>query len=376
MTNGPILVVDDEPGILRVLAISLEDAGYRVVTAAEGQEALRRFREIAYPPLVLTDIKMPGMDGLALLKAIKAEHPETEVIVMTGHGDMDLAISSLRYDATDFVTKPVDEEALRLALRRARERILLRRRLREYTENLERLVQKKTRELLDAERLAAVGETVADLAHAIKNIASGLEGGAFVLEKGLESDNREYLEQGWAMVKANVSRIRNLALDLLGFAKPVSLRRMPTDPNEPVREVVDLMIDRARAQGVSLEMDLTPDLDSLDIDGPGIHRALLNLVTNALEACSNRSAPDKPRWIRLSTSPLYKGVIWAVQDNCGGMPKDVQAKVFTRFFTTKGSQGTGLGLMMTQKIVEAHGGRIEWTSEPGVGSRFMIVLEE
>ena len=102
--SEPILLVDDEEGIRRVLGISLADSGYEVHLAADGREALEVFQRLR-PPIVLTDIKMPGMDGVELLKRIKAIDPETEVIMISGHGDMDLAVQSLKNDAADFVTK-------------------------------------------------------------------------------------------------------------------------------------------------------------------------------------------------------------------------------------------------------------------------------
>lgn len=198
-----ILLVDDEAGIRTVLGITLADRGYTVTPAENGEEALRLFREIR-PSIVLTDIKMPDMDGIELLQHIKAEAPDTEVIMFTGHGDMELAIKSLKHDATDFVTKPINDDILEIALKRARERLALRRRLREYTHELERLVEEKARQLVEAERMAAVGQTVAELAHTIKNIANALKGSIFVLGKGIELDEREYLLEGWRMVKGNV----------------------------------------------------------------------------------------------------------------------------------------------------------------------------
>ena len=189
-----ILLVDDEEGIRKVLAIALTDSGYNVHKAESGAEALRIFRE-KKPPIVMTDIKMPGMDGIELLRKIKEESPDTEVIMITGHGDMELAIQSLKFDATDFITKPIHDDVLEIALRRAKEKIYFKAKLKDYTENLERLVEEKTEKLLEAERLAAIGQTVAGLAHAIKNIAGGLTGGTFVLEKGIELENRKYLHQ-------------------------------------------------------------------------------------------------------------------------------------------------------------------------------------
>ena len=138
-----LLLVDDEAGIRKVLSISLSDIGYTVFTAENGEEALKIFRKET-PPIVLSDIKMPGMDGIQLLRTIKHENPDTEVIMITGHGDMDLAIKSLKYRAIDFVTKPINDDVLEIALNRANEKILMRQQLREYTENLEALVREKS----------------------------------------------------------------------------------------------------------------------------------------------------------------------------------------------------------------------------------------
>ena len=170
------MLVDDEEGIRKVLGISLTDLGYQVLTAENGEEALEIFRR-ENPPIVLTDIKMPVMDGIELLRKIKDESSDTEVIMISGHGDMDLAIKSLKYRAIDFVTKPINDDILEIALGRAHEKILMRQRLREYTENLEAMVQEKSAQLVEIERQVAVGQAVEGLASMLRNLAGDLEGG-------------------------------------------------------------------------------------------------------------------------------------------------------------------------------------------------------
>ena len=137
-----LLLVDDEAGIRSLLSISLVDIGFEVVTAADGRQALELFRAHR-PSIVLTDIKMPGMDGIELLETIKKEQPATEVIMITGHGDMELAIKSLKMDATDFITKPINDDALEIALKRATDRIAMRRQIKAYTDRLEKIVAEK-----------------------------------------------------------------------------------------------------------------------------------------------------------------------------------------------------------------------------------------
>jgi PAS domain S-box-containing protein len=174
--DNSLLLVDDEEDIREVFGIFLADMGYEIFTAENGTEALRIFRE-KHPPIVLSDIKMPGMDGLELLQIIKKESPDTEVIMITGHGDMDIAIQSLKYEATDFITKPINDDALEISLKRAREKISMRQQLREHTENLEKLVAEQSAKLIEAERLAAIGQAVEGLSSVIWDIAGDLEGG-------------------------------------------------------------------------------------------------------------------------------------------------------------------------------------------------------
>jgi signal transduction histidine kinase len=367
-----ILLVDDEEGIRKVLGISLADMGYDVLTAENGQEALRIFKKVC-PAIVLTDIKMPEMDGIELLRRIKERNPDTEVIMITGHGDMDLAIKSVKFEATDFVTKPINDEILEIALQRAQERIAIRRQLNDYTQNLEQLVREKTQKLLEAERLAAVGQTVTDLSHAIKNIAGGLKGGTFVLEKGIELSHQEYLMQGWEMIKGNVDKITNLSLDLLNYAKGTELNYQLTDPNQPAQEVVHLMAPLAKEQGIDLSIEIERDLKEINFDPELIHRCLLNLVTNAIDACQSKDSDNeiKTIYVRTRKKPGW-GAEYQVVDNGSGMKNEIKKKIFHRFFSTKGSAGTGIGLMITKKIVDAHQGEITVKSNDKVGSEFII----
>jgi len=360
-----VLLVDDEAGIRKVLRISLEDGGYRVHTAQDAVKALEIYKKHS-PPVVMTDIKMPGMNGIDLLKALKELNPDVEVIMITGHGDINLAIKSLKFEATDFITKPIHDEALDIAMRRAWERLTLKRQLQAYTENLEQLVAEKTRRLVAAERLAAVGETVAGLSHAIKNISGGLSGGSFVLEQGLELDNREYLFDGWKMLKKNIDKITALSIDLLDYAKADRLHYRACDPNGPLIEVAELMKEKAAGLNVALDTERDESLSSIVCDPDAVHRCLLNLVTNALEACSAEPECQEASVVRLqSRATAGWGVEYRVTDNCGGIDSQFLDKLFNSFFSTKGRSGTGIGLMLTKKIVDTHGGEIGVQSTAG-----------
>lgn len=376
MMEKSILLVDDEEGIRKVLAITLTDMGYNVFTADNGEKALLVFKKVK-PLIVISDIKMPEMGGIDLLRMLKKENPETEVIMITGHGDIDLAIKSVKYDATDFVTKPINNESLEIALKRAQERISVRNKLKEYTSNLEQLVHEKTKKLIETERMAAIGQTVMGLNHAIKNIASGLKGGEFVLEKGIELNNRKYLIQGWEMIKGNVEKITTLSLDLLDYAKSTDLNYQICDPNKPMREVVDLMKFKAREHDIELDVDLCTVLKKICFDPDLIHRCLLNLIANAVDACKNFNPNTGKKKVFVKTvNTKGWGVEYQVIDNCCGMSHDIKNKIFKGIFSTKGSFGTGIGLMITKKIIDQHKGVIEVVSEEGAGSTFIIRIPE
>ncbi|MEX1329367.1 MAG: response regulator, partial [Desulfobacterales bacterium] len=141
-----ILLIDDEPDIVRVLGISLKADGYEVIPALSGAEGLEAFTKDK-PEIVITDIKMPGMDGIEVLEKIKAIEPNTEVIIVTGHGDIDNTIEALKYGASDFINKPVRDDALSIALTRAKEKLDIKHKLKEYTIDLEKKIDFATSEL-------------------------------------------------------------------------------------------------------------------------------------------------------------------------------------------------------------------------------------
>lgn len=323
MTSARLLLVDDEDGIRTVLSLLLADMGHDVRTAAGGEEALRL---LAASPVdvVLTDVRMPGMDGLAVLSAVREAWPATEVIMLTGHGDMELAVKSLRLGATDFLTKPVSDAALSVALERAFERRRLREALRRHTEHLEELVVQRTRELAAAERLAGMGQTAAMLAHAIKNIAGSLEGGLYVLGKGIELDRRDYLAEGWELVRDHVARVRDLALHLLDLGRPLTGPCTPVDPDAPAEDVVRLLEARAAQAGVTLLTDLHAGPVPLVLDGEAVRRALTDLVVNGIEAFSLPGARAAGRQVRVSAARVRwhdgrEAVGYTVSDNGPGL---------------------------------------------------------
>lgn len=370
-TNGPqakaILLVDDEADIREVLAITLTDWGYNVLAAENAQEGLSLFAGHR-PPVVLTDIKMPGMDGIELLQRIKRDDPETEVIMITGHGDMDLAIRSLKNEATDFITKPINVEALEVALKRASDRILMRCQLRQYTESLERLIAEKT-QLQD--HLSSLGLMIGSISHGLKGLLTGLDGGGYILDSGLKKNQLEQVREGWDIIRQMADRIRKLVQDILYYAKERELNWEAVDVRAFAEEVALAVRPKFARQGIELTVNVDPDIGACRIDPGAVHAALVNILDNAIDACS-RNGSDRQHAVVFAVKRQDERIVFTVTDDGIGMDAETKARLFDLFYSTKGQKGTGFGLFIAQKIVNQHGGDILVASSPGKGAVFTV----
>ena len=227
-------------------------------------------------------------------------------------------------------------------------------------------------EMIEAERLAAVGQTVAGLAHSVKNILMGLEGGKYIVSLGLQKKDNKLVEQGWEMLERNFSKTTTLVKDFLSFAKGRLPKAKWVEPNDVVQEIIDLYHEVARQAGIDLRCELDPKVHKAPLDPDGIHTCLTNLVSNAIDACEMSDQGNK--YVVIRTRRDNGTLVFEVADNGSGMDSDIKRKIFTTFFTTKGGEGTGLGLLTTRKIVQEHGGKIIVKSRPGEGARFRIEL--
>jgi signal transduction histidine kinase len=224
--------------------------------------------------------------------------------------------------------------------------------------------------LVQAERLAAMGQTIATLSHHVKNILQGIRGGSYLIEEGLKATDTELIRRGWSIVEKNQEKISNLVMDMLTYSKERQPEKVPGDLNEVTTEVIELMQSRAAEAGVELTWQPGPDIPTVAFDPDALHRAILNVVTNAIDAC------DKTEGGRVTVSTAFlpdEGLARIlVEDNGEGIPAEDLKKVFSVFESRKGSRGTGLGLPVSQKILREHGGDIRVESTPDVGSRFYL----
>jgi signal transduction histidine kinase len=362
-----LLLVDDEKDIREILYLSLVDMGNTVFQAENGVEALRIFQKVQ-PPIVLTDIKMPAMDGIELLQKIKCENPETEVVMITGHGDMDLAIKSLKYEATDFITKPINVDALEISLKRAQDKIFTREKLKEYTENLETLIREKT-ELQD--HLSSLGLMISSISHGIKGLLTGLDGGMYLLDTGLAQKSEQRIKEGWDVVKLMAERIRKMVLDILYYAKERDLKWERIDALSFAEEIAKVLAPKMSDHDIEFEKKFDTKIGEFEVDAGYIHSALINILDNAVDACTI-DPKKKAHQIFFYVGQDKNYIDFEVIDTGIGMDADIQEKIFTPFFSAKGEKGTGLGLFIANKIIEQHGGNITVKSTLGKGTQFKI----
>jgi signal transduction histidine kinase len=226
--------------------------------------------------------------------------------------------------------------------------------------------------MVQAERLAAIGQTIAAISHSVKNILQGLRSGSDLLKLGLAERNEGLLQQGAKIVEKNQTRICDLVMDMLSYSKEREPVLALTDLNPLCDDVLEVVSARLGERGVRLHRRYEEKLPKIQADSEGIHRALLNLVTNALDALEEREKP----LLSLSTMVEADG-LWVrigVTENGVGIAPDKLRELFRPFHSTKGSKGTGLGLAVSRKIVREHGGDILVHSQLGKGSRFTIRL--
>ncbi len=470
MNKLPILLVDDEEGIRTVLSISLMDSGYPVDAAGDVDSALELF-DAKRHPIIVTDIKMPGKSGIDLLREVKAKAPETEVIMITGHGDMELAVQSLKNDAFDFITKPINDDVFGFALDRATERILMRRELAAYEQQkheqlfdqspcyisvqgtdlmirsmnarfkedfgdfegsacFEKFMHRSSPcpdcplqktfedgqthqfetvltnrkgepvnvliwsspirnakgEIVEAiemitditqirklqDRLTSLGLLLGSTAHGIKGLLTGIDGAMYRLGSGLEKKNYERLEDGYNDLQFLTDRVKTTVLDILYYAKKRELNWKVVDVARFTMDLYASFAAKAKMKEVIIDLDMTAVLGTFKADGSILASALGNILENAIDACS-QSAPDEGR-VTLKVYADPGQVAFRISDNGVGMDRETRDKLFTLFFSSKGSSGTGIGLFVANEIVGQHGGSISIESEPGKGSTFTVCV--
>lgn len=489
-----ILLVDDEVSILNLLKMSLELDGYEVLTAENGNSALTIF-ETDPPDIAIIDARMPEMDGIELLGKVKALKLDTEVIMITGHGDMDMAIECLRKEASNFLTKPVSEELLSLSIKRSLEKLWLRRKLKQYTKNLEILVRaandeleraykfrenlienspdaivsvkkggeiiifnsaaekllgyskddvvgkmniiylyppgvakqimkdlrsedyggkgiiqkreveilhkdgrpipvyisaailyegsqesgsvgiftdltekkKLEKQLLRSEKLSALGQLSAGIAHEINQPLTGVLTFASILLKKFQDDEATRKDLG--IIVSETKRIRNIVHGILDFARETPIQKKRSAINEVVEKTLEIIVRQERFLGIHLATELEPSLPEVFVDENLMRQVFINLALNAIDAMKGSGT------LTVATRLIHNHVEVDFSDTGVGISDAIIENIFDPFFSTKSSSegsGVGLGLSVSYGIVRNHGGEIIVNSDPGKGTTFTV----
>jgi signal transduction histidine kinase/pSer/pThr/pTyr-binding forkhead associated (FHA) protein len=224
--------------------------------------------------------------------------------------------------------------------------------------------------MVQSERLAATGQAIATLSHHIKNILQGIRGGSYLVEMGLENDDLGVLHKGWDIVRRNQDKISSLVMDMLSFSKEREPDPAPADLAAVIDDIVETVQQRAEELGATIDWRRPTTLPPLLFDAAGISRAILNVVTNALDAVEGR--PHGGVVISAGIDDTERMVRVTVADDGAGMDPETLAGIFNLFVSTKGSRGTGLGLTVSRKILREHGGDIHASSAVGAGSTFVL----
>ncbi|HEY2931425.1 MAG TPA: response regulator [Acidobacteriota bacterium] len=382
MSSAQVLIVDDDPALLLALpeAIRLRTEGISVEKTDSALSALSLIENNDYDAIV-TDIKMPGMDGLALLSRIREIRPNTPTLLITGHGEYDLAVEALRGGANDYIPKPIDREYFVISLKRAIHMRQLSRKIEEqqaalehHASNLEQTVQERTRELQEANK--AKDEFLAMLAHELRNPLAPISNAMEVLR--LRRDLDPSLQRVRDIVQrqaAHMSRLVDDLLDISGITRgKVDLRREIVDLDTIVGYAVEAANPLIRSRNHALEVSRAKTPVYVDADPTRLEQVIGNLLSNA----AKYTDPGGGIWLNLDSRD--GNAIIEVRDTGVGISAEMLPKVFDLFTQANQSLarsrgGLGIGLTLVRHLVEMHGGSVEVSSGgKGLGSLFVVKL--
>jgi len=394
-----ILVVDDERSIRMTVGRFLSREGYDVETAENADEAMEILRR-GQIDVVVSDIVLPRITGVDLLKAIREASPRVQVIMMTGEPTVTTATEALRTGAFDYLTKPVSMDAMIKAVSGAvrlkalddeRERLVEENR--QYQQNLERLVEERTAALRESEaqfrqaqKMEAIGRLAGGVAHDFNNLLTVIGCSAqFVVEDEAISESGQ---QDIGEIISAARRARGLTRQLLAFSRTQELTRKVVDLRDVVRDVTK-MLQRLLGEDISVQIK-SPDASCIvNVDPGQVEQVLMNLAVNARDAMPDGgnlhvevgkvvlAGDDLARFVDSEGMTAGPHVTMSVTDTGTGMDEETQSRIFEPFFTTKeAGKGSGLGLSTVYGIVKQHDGYVSAYSELGKGTTFRIYVPE
>lgn len=409
-SSSLILVVDDTPANLEVACDTLNDAGYEVATAIDGDRALKRV-QIHPPDLILLDVQMPELSGFEVCRQLKV-NPNTAhipVIFMTALSDTDSKVEGLDLGAVDYITKPFQERELlarvKTHLQIAQLTKTLEQTVAERTITLEQL-QRTQLQMVQSEKMSALGQTVAGIAHEINNPVNFIHGNISHLEQYtrdllriIQAYQQHYpnppqslqdlitdidldfltedVQKLLQSARIGTERITEIVLSLRNFSRLDEAELKLVDIHEGIDSTLVILRHRLKATPHRPEIAVIRDYGELPLIDcyPGqLNQVFMNLLSNAIDALEEHDIPQKT--IRIWTEFLGDTIAIHIADNGIGISEAACRRIFNPFFTTKPiGKGTGLGLSISYQIVtEKHGGKLYCHSQPGAGTEFVIEL--
>ncbi|NNG02018.1 MAG: hybrid sensor histidine kinase/response regulator [Desulfobacteraceae bacterium] len=389
MQDRTVLFVDDEPEILSAIRRRMRSEPYKCRFSTTGEEALGILSENPVHVLV-TDMGMPGMDGLALLKKSRAQYPDMIRVVLSGAGDGDTIISAINEgEAHRYITKPWDDRELKITIRQAidlfnlytqNKQLMLQ--LKERNLSLEQEVKQRVAQLLSVQGQAEIGRYASEIVHNLNNplhaLCNYLEFADYLLSNPLpDSDDQPVdlasLKDKINSALASAKDLKDISGSILAHAREkVDFHIDKVDINEIIeKEVKYFQLDPLFKRDIQKTIELDENVSSLIGNRLQIKQVIDNLIKNSLDAMEG--SPIKK--LGISTASMDKYVIFKITDTGHGVEKENLEKLFLPTYTTKPpGKGTGLGLASVKEIIDAYKGTIRVESAPGKGTRVTVRL--
>jgi hypothetical protein len=392
-----ILVVDDDPDIVRLLSKIVEISGYEPITAFGGVEALQKVREHS-PQLVLLDYMMPDMTGLDVLKEIKAFSDDIYVVMVTGRGSEEVAANVMKAGASDYVIKPFMKDQIltvvkdTLRIRQAEIKAKgLQEEVFELNRQLERKVEERTRDLIATQdrlihqhNIASLGEMSGGMAHEIRNPLNSIALYSQIMMDELDGSDKklDYLNR----IMSDVDRINAIVTNLNRFSRRIKREKKPIHLQGPLDSTLRTLSAKLMTQGIRIKVDVEADLPEVLASFEEMEEVFSHLIINSMNAMPKggeirirmnpikaQSKADILMGDKESQSRDYIEVSFS--DTGTGIEKEALGKIFIPFYTTKTDwEGTGLGLSVVDRVINDHEGVIDVESEVGRGTTFRLRL--
>lgn len=371
MENKRLMLVDDEVSYITTIAKRLEKRGIFPEVAMTAQECLEKLG--THPvDVVVSDVKMPGMDGIELLHQIKSHHAETEVILLTGYASSCDGVEGIKAGAFDYLQKPVEFEQLLRKIKQAFNKIERVKKLRHEADFRSRMEQ----QMAAAERLASIGTLASGVAHEINNPLAIINESVGYMQMLLNREEmatmprKKDFRMALGKIETAIERARRITHQLLGTVrKQDAVIFLEIDIQQLIDESFDLVRQEASRKTIALDRQSDATEVKIWCDPYQLRQVLINLLTNAIHASSQNGQ------IRILVENKGDFVQITIRDNGTGIPSENLDKIFEPFFTTKEpGKGTGLGLFVTRGIIEKLGGSIDIKSKLGEGTDVCISL--